>query len=80
MPQAFAIAQPGDGPDISRWPLLIWTEATGVATEDKQIPVTEIARIAIGRLPVEVAAELGTTYRHINEALDYVRITSRQHA
>jgi hypothetical protein len=79
MPQAFATAEPGDGPDISRWPLLIWTEKTGVATEDKQIPVTDIARAAVGKLPVEVAAGLGTTYRHVEQALDYVRVTS-QHA
>jgi hypothetical protein len=80
MPQAFATAEPGDGPDISKWPLLIWTEKTGVATEDQQISVTDIARVSIGRLPVEVAAELGTTHQHISQALDYVRVTSRQHA
>jgi hypothetical protein len=77
MPQAFATAEPGDGPDISRWPLLIWTEQTGVATEDHQIPVDEIAVRAVGRLPVEVAAVLGTTHEHVNQALDYIQ---RQHA
>jgi hypothetical protein len=72
MPQAFATVGPGDGPDLSRWPLLAWTAEAGVVTEDHQIPVQQIGDLANALSPEEIAEQFGTTIKHVNQALDYI--------
>jgi hypothetical protein len=72
MPQAFATVGPGDGPDLSRWPLLAWTTEAGVVTEDRQIPVPQIGDLASTLAPEQIAEQLGTTIEHVNQALDYI--------
>jgi hypothetical protein len=72
MPQAFATVGPGDGPDLSRWPLLAWFPDAGVVTEDHQIPVQQIGDLANALSPEEIAEQFGTTIKHVNQALDYI--------
>jgi len=77
MAQVLAHAGPGNGPALQPWPLLAWTEKAGVVTEDVQLPVDVIGGLAAdGLSAVEIAAAVGSTERHIEQALSYLRSAS----
>ncbi len=74
MAQIQAHAGPGAGPALQPWPLLVWTEAAGVVTEDRQIPVSAIADLdALGEDIQAIATACGTSILHVHQALSYLR-------
>lgn len=72
-----AYAGPGDGPALQSWPLLAWLPDKGVVTEDRHLPVEYVRDVYQDDCTLDgTAAQLGTSPRHVEQALSYLRSAS----